>query len=58
MSSQIYISLSQNDQPIQGDKLHFKRDDKNAPRAILKIQNVTDDSNIAFKIKTTAPKLF
>ena len=52
MSLTNLISLSQ-------DKaLLFKKQDGAQPQAILDITNKREDSNIAYKIKTTAPKLF
>jgi hypothetical protein len=52
MSLTNLISLSQ-------DKaLQFKKQEGGQPQAILDISNQLSDRNIAYKIKTTAPKLF
>ena len=41
MSSVNLIYLSQNDKPMDGDKLHFTRDDSNSPKATLQLKNIS-----------------
>ena len=48
-----YISLSQT-----GTLKFQKESGQDMPRATLDIQNIDSEQNIAYKIKTTAPKLF
>mgnify|MGYP000876606795 CR=1 FL=1 len=42
----------------QDKALQFKKQEGGQPQAILDISNQLSDRNIAYKIKTTAPKLF
>ena len=44
---------------VNSSVLNFEKEDESkAPKANFEITNLSDSSNIAFKIKTTSPKLF
>jgi hypothetical protein len=44
---------------VNSSVLNFEKDDEGkSPKANFEITNLSDSGNIAFKIKTTSPKLF